>query len=343
MLKQVDTLIAFSVVMLLLSLIVTALVQAVSAVFDLRGRNLAVALTNLLRHAAPELRDDAELVARRLCRHSAVAAGWYNTAKALRVDEVTALLRGLDSDPTLDAGLKARLAAATSGVSTWFDAIMGRSSDRFASITRHVTVALSFLLAFGLHVDALALLRQLTTDEAVRAALVARATETLQTAEDMSSALPVAAAMADPATDAQVAAALKALTPSPSTCRAAVDSLRKEPLMATSAVDAFQKTCWDKTVTHLGDTRARFDRVMTGLDLDGLRLFEPWDAGGLYWLRPSATTWAWGAYRRTLMGTLMTALFVSLGAPFWFNSLRQLSNLRPILSNKVEQETLARR
>jgi hypothetical protein len=34
----------------------------------------------------------------------------------------------------------------------------------------------------------------------------------------------------------------------------------------------------------------------------------------------------------------MTALFLSLGAPFWFNMLRKMSDLRPIVARKVEGE-----
>jgi hypothetical protein len=40
MLEQVDIAIGFSVVMLLLSLLITVVVQAIAAVLDLRGRNL---------------------------------------------------------------------------------------------------------------------------------------------------------------------------------------------------------------------------------------------------------------------------------------------------------------
>jgi hypothetical protein len=39
-----------------------------------------------------------------------------------------------------------------------------------------------------------------------------------------------------------------------------------------------------------------------------------------------------------LLGMFVTALFLSLGAPFWFNALRNISNLRPILAGKVEKD-----
>jgi hypothetical protein len=38
------------------------------------------------------------------------------------------------------------------------------------------------------------------------------------------------------------------------------------------------------------------------------------------------------------IGVLMTCLFLSMGAPFWFNTLSQLANLRPALATKVEQD-----
>jgi hypothetical protein len=39
---------------------------------------------------------------------------------------------------------------------------------------------------------------------------------------------------------------------------------------------------------------------------------------------------------RHLGGTIVAALLVSLGASFWFNMLRNLSNLRPIVAGRVE-------
>ena len=49
---------------------------------------------------------------------------------------------------------------------------------------------------------------------------------------------------------------------------------------------------------------------------------------------------SWGAYfhqlfeDKHLLGILITALLISLGAPFWYNTLRGFTNLRPFLANK---------
>jgi len=39
-----------------------------------------------------------------------------------------------------------------------------------------------------------------------------------------------------------------------------------------------------------------------------------------------------------VLGTLAMVVLLSLGAPFWFNALRQLSNLKPAISSKIEKE-----
>ena len=80
MLQQIDTAIGFAVVMLILSLIVTAIVQMISALTDLRGRNLASGLANLLHQIEPSLRDKfranstvAEYIANVVVKHPAIA------------------------------------------------------------------------------------------------------------------------------------------------------------------------------------------------------------------------------------------------------------------------------
>lgn len=44
---------------------------------------------------------------------------------------------------------------------------------------------------------------------------------------------------------------------------------------------------------------------------------------------------------KRLEGMLISALLLSLGAPFWFNTLRSIANLRPQVAEKVEQSDKA--
>jgi len=113
MLQQLDSAIAFAVVMLILSLLITALVQIVNASFDLRGLNLVWALTRLFHQADPALqqtvgkRKFGELfsptlgrrLAQAVSRYKPLASGIVGRAKAIRSDELLLVLRQMVLNP----------------------------------------------------------------------------------------------------------------------------------------------------------------------------------------------------------------------------------------------------
>lgn len=78
------------------------------------------------------------------------------------------------------------------------------------------------------------------------------------------------------------------------------------------------------------DDRAALERVQAEVEelksliraQSGLEIFRPgvpWEDG-------------W----RGVLGRVLAAMLLSLGAPFWFNALRRMANLRPALAGKVE-------
>jgi hypothetical protein len=71
----------------------------------------------------------------------------------------------------------------------------------------------------------------------------------------------------------------------------------------------------------LTELKGHAERIKQDLDKSGFQLIpKPWP--GLHYEWPI-----------NVLGILVTAGFLSLGAPFWFNILRSLSNLRPLLAN----------
>ena len=46
---------------------------------------------------------------------------------------------------------------------------------------------------------------------------------------------------------------------------------------------------------------------------------------------------------REFWGTLVAAALLSLGAPFWFNALKTLTSLQPIVAGKEQKEKAGRR
>ena len=59
----------------------------------------------------------------------------------------------------------------------------------------------------------------------------------------------------------------------------------------------------------------------------GLQFAPGWPKGYFYWPQ--------------VFGVMLTGALLSLGAPFWFNSLKALTNLRPIIANKQTDEDKA--
>jgi hypothetical protein len=56
-------------------------------------------------------------------------------------------------------------------------------------------------------------------------------------------------------------------------------------------------------------------------------------------LIPKGSRWPKEGRKPHLAGMLLSVALLSLGAPFWFNSLRTMTNLRSKLANDIEEET----
>jgi hypothetical protein len=57
---------------------------------------------------------------------------------------------------------------------------------------------------------------------------------------------------------------------------------------------------------------------------------------------PTTAGWRTGFRNASLLGLLVTALLLSLGAPFWYNALGQLLQLRSVLAMKDDAQRMAR-
>lgn len=185
------------------------------------------------------------------------------------------------------------IAALRGHVEKWFDDSMDRLSGAYK---RHVTTwifALGFLVAAGTNADTILLVQRLEHEDALRAAVTARA--------EQHEAAP------GPSTDERPPAAPSAPEGSAASIRdAAPDASR---LWAdTEQLQALDLLFWDTTgLNRTAQDEASHPRAMRRPE---------WSVSWLYWLVLK------------LAGIAMTALAVSLGAPFWFDLLGRLVNLR---------------
>ena len=106
MLKQLDILIGFAVVMSVVSLLITIITQIVSSLLGLRGRNLADALEAMAQRIDPDIDKEVKGLAKKLAdqvlTHPAIsdsalsiAKKWpvtWKRASAIRPDELLEIL-----------------------------------------------------------------------------------------------------------------------------------------------------------------------------------------------------------------------------------------------------------
>jgi len=393
-LEHLDIIFAFVLIITGVSLLITALNQAASALLGLRGTQLRWAITTLLQNTDPRLKPHARDIAEQVLHHPLISDSTFSgferkflarwkLANGVRKGELVEILRLLaerptqpgEAQPVWQARLKesldqldpqaaddiaqvvaaaqklfpddtARLqrlvtpmvdaAAALPGrIDQWFDAVMDRSSQRFALHMRIWTVIFAFVLAFGLQLDAFSLFNRLATDSQLRSQVIASADALNARAEDMigsaTNSLP-----------AVLGLAMKQLVSAhPEVFPAAEVPSRFDTLAAAEAWLAAELKKHGNTEPP-ADWARRFESLvpqaravaaverLNSLVSDQLVLQlvpSPY---------PQPIYRDWDPSRRTFWGIVASAVLLSLGAPFWFHVLKDLSNLRPVLAKKTQ-------
>lgn len=383
MLQHLDTLIAFAAAMLLLSLLVTVLVQAAMAIGRSRTRNLRWGIQQYVASMFPALAGEAESLARQVTEHASLKAGWMSGPSAVRLEELMRILRELGKAPAAPADPPADLAPVDAAIPEplarlqrelqallpaaqqpagqalvqaaqerlqeavaaarrthdrarfWFDAAMDRAIERFARTSKHVSFAIAAVLTLVLQVDAFRLFQRLSTDSAARAALVQAADATLQraeevfTREDAGRELPRQALLA--VAEAQSSPLKQQITPPPEVPFATsadgarwlrqrvAEGAERDRLLAEYRAAVEQRTV--QLLGRLGEDAAGIRDELRQASFS-LLPERPWG-------KDLGDPWHW-------LGMLASALLLGLGAPFWYNALRQLANLRPVMAQKLD-------
>lgn len=227
-------------------------------------------------------------------------------------------------------------------VTTWFNTVIDRTTDVFRTLTRWITVGFAVLLPFLLHIDSLAMFRQLTSDSQLRAKLMQNMGATMDRAAEVFSLGDRSMSLASAALELTCkdkpeiasAHAIKNIPSGLAKCSEGDAWLGvtfrecKDPNAPKMFSDAYHKQFEKLAAANLQGILQCTNEIKASLDESGLKIF--------------AISNSWpdiGRYRKEKMhfwGTLMTAVFLSLGAPFWYNVLKQLSNLRPAIAQKID-------
>lgn len=248
-------------------------------------------------------------------------------------------------------------------IEAWFNVAMNRVSQRFAMKVRILTVIFAFLLAFGLHLDSLQMTNQFFKNPVLRQKFVNQSGAMLNEA--------TAIMGNDPGATTET-------TTSPKVLKSKMEELRdrevkKDPAYKPDeqlppvpenfrSIDEAEKWLFTqlKLKDDVGDQKrksqleaeyrsmvakglgAEAKSVLASLQDAGIE-FSPRPLPKWNWLRGWREFFGWKAFfawdnRKNLAGILLTAALLSLGAPFWYNMLKSLTNLRPLVATKQDEQ-----
>ncbi len=230
----------------------------------------------------------------------------------------------------------------------WFNSAQDRAQQWFTTHTRLITIISSIAAAFVLQLDAVEVFHRISSDPDLRAKLVAHAYSLQKDADTVFHNSDIGDQKAHQA----ILSELRKQHPEIGT------TLDARPNFTTlSEVDKWMrdKVAGNKNAEEivadykqiffkqrLGSATDSFDKLnvefkKTGFDLlpnpyPAVRA-EDWSICRFWRL---SGQWSWP--RRHLFGILLSAALLSLGAPFWFNSLKTLTNLRPKLASEIDKD-----
>ena len=353
--------IAFVSIILLLSILVTALVQALQAALRLRAWNLSRGLADLIFEfetdkaeakgdstdaaappaAAPHLQDCRNLAEKVLTAPSIALMD-----RASRHQGLARILMGpnvswVDADKlpgVLETKLKGGRADAEALASA-FKASYPLLQRRFQSKVRLLTFGVALVVAVAFQVSAPQLLGELRDDAERRNAIVAGADRLLETAAADIKRLDFEDAAVEALQVLQVEFPdrrdlIGEASGIGTTRRAIVEEL------ALALEDAPEGPQILRRYEMLLDTLAR-EQIDTARQVAGGARSQLAEYGIFLWPEGSdfyfeAGEVGFGTLRgNAVLGVLVTAILLSLGAPFCYEMLRNLANLRDTLSGKA--------
>ena len=343
MLKSVDVLIGLTVVLLALSMAVTVITQSVTALFNSRGRHLRRGLTDLLRQLDPALTATvSKAIATEVLTHPLVSGSNSPidpSGETERFAKVTRWVRRVAGGPRLGTVVhreeftKLLMALAAGRGTSQLDA------DATAALTAALAntgvanpdATLKSIRALALELERSSpelsnMARQnMAILHAAESDFVATINNWFDQTMDRTSQRFTASTRAITFVGAfLVAFGLQVDTPSVVNRLAADDALRADFVNEAKALYADQQAeaAKGRTVADPAQPDEIARKYGAFLATNGIITL------------PSSAGWKDSFSKASLLGMLVTALLLSLGAPFWYNALARLLQLRSVLAEK---------
>ena len=345
MLQWLDIFIGFIVVLLGVSLIIMILTQILSWLLNLRGRNLKKGIEILFENTDKDLKVISKSISKAVLSHPLITDAWFRPgyfklASTIRPNELINILRIVadSGNEEWQQTLKAKLTSIEKNVKLWFDNSMDRVTQNFIGKTRLFTVLFSFLIAFTLQIDAFRLFEKISSDAELRAKLVTGADIMLKRADDVFGSSEISSPYVDAVNKLKAEVTnLKSIDKPPSfkSRKEGKEWLAKK-LAGNDKAEEILKRYNDLVDNNIKNS-------ISGLKEQAISIKKILDSTKLQLIPDPYPGLGYPFKGRQFLGILIMAGLLSLGAPFWFNSLKTLSALRPVLAGKDTKERADRK
>lgn len=215
-----------------------------------------------------------------------------------------------------------------------FNAAQDRAQQWFQMHTRIFTIVCGIFLAFLFQLDSVEIFKFVSTNATARAALAASADKLVEKADGILERNPnlldrIYDIAKKEMPDINLSKEARDAATNTASLKSALlaDGVHKVP---DDFDNKFSAAIGSATASFYKDRRAQMDELTgtvaaTGFDLVPKKLWHRWDASG-------------ETFGDHFLGMLITAGLLSLGAPFWYNSLKDLTSLRPAVSKIIDEE-----
>jgi hypothetical protein len=320
MLKSIDVLIGLAVIMLALSMAVTMITQFVTTVVNSRGRHLRRGLMDLLVQIDPALRGTlAARLADGVLSHPLISASGRRLGSVIHREELTTLLLALASpDSGLDQDVKQALAAA-----------LARNGVSDPGATLRNIRASSLQLEAGNPLLAASIRLTIAILQEARTEYTAKINNWFDQTIDRVAQRFTASTRAITFFAALLVAGVLQVDAVGLVNRLSADDLLRQAFVSQAAA----------THGESAPTRATGSAAPEGIEREYLAFLAE---NGIIAIPRSRQQWIqrWGAIN--LGGVLVTSLLLSLGAPFWYNALSRLLQLRSVIAAKDDEQRKTR-
>ncbi len=348
-------------VLLLLSLLATTMMELLSSLFSLRSRNLIKALRNMLASSDPNEVLVDEFQRNSLYRHltqqygrsrtSSVGPSYMNAETfqsilfdvILKGDDISNLEARLDALPDEDLRNVLKQLLRESGgqldlfrleVQNWYNSVMDRAAGWYKRYTQKILLFMGLGIAVVFNADTLSLYDRLSNDPETLEQL-ANAAEQYVAARERVNQLPQETTAPEPVSPAPTTTdPVDPVTTDPNSADPSFgDRAPADPFGTSTTVQPPTTVEQPAPATYLysgedasdKDFRTSLEELKGLLDNEIAEIRRPL---GLGWEGVDLRELELVDLLSKFFGYILTALAVSMGAPFWFDLLKKLVNIR---------------